>query len=481
MKQQIDHNMDRSSIVNTGSLAHITNIKDTRMMKTKRFSMFTRNIALIAGAVTMLGTPVASYGTAQTAATEPVTVSTECPPTEPVTLEMYIETGFDLPERLANEFTRQYPNVTFDIRKDQFQVITENGPRLMASDDAPDLIRIPQVVGPAEDGLLLNLDPYYEAYGWDTWSQSLLDQMRVGEDGIRGHGSLYGLGIGYNLTGVFYNKEHAAAIGMTSPPATVDEFEALLVKAKEAGLLPIMQFNDIGGINFPYQALFNQFEDPATIAAWIFQQPGATLNTPGAVRAAEYIARWAEAEYFPEDTNALDYTGMMGRFTNGEGVFMFNGDWESANLDTAMGDNVGFFLFPPEQAGDPFVAMSAPASYVIPANAQHPEKMACFLNWVHTNEAARKIIVETTGSWPGGPTELPIPPVPAGKPVTAQTLEAHNLLAESGIAIDFTANATPGIYAGAIRPELQLLVAGRETPEGFVQEIQEAYEEELSR
>lgn len=424
----------------------------------------------------MLTVPAGHRGTARAQDGQPSTTLTS----DPVTLDLYIETGFDLPGRLSEEFTRQYPNVTFDIRRDQFQVITENGPRVMASDDAPDLVRLPQLVGPAQDGLLLNLDPYYAAYGWDQWSQSLLDQMRVGEDGIRGHGSLYALGLGYNVTGVFYNKQLATQIGMTTPPTTIADFEALLGKAKEAGLLPIMQFNDIGGIAFPYQALLNQFEDPAIIAAWIYQQPDASINTPGAVKAAEYIERWGQAGYFPEDANALDYTGMMGRFTGGEGVFMFNGDWESANLDKAMAGNVGFFLFPPEQAEGRFVAMSAPGTYVIPANAEHPDEIVYFFNWAHTNESARQIIVDTTGASPGGPANLPLPPVAEGS-VTAQTLQATNQLAESGVAIDFIANATPGIYAGAIRPELQLLITGNETPEGFVEKLQEAYEEELSR
>jgi raffinose/stachyose/melibiose transport system substrate-binding protein len=449
--------------------------------------MFKRHFAVAALVVIMLGMLAACSGpsgpgampAAQPATTEPGMVSTELT-SEPVTLALYIETGFDLPERLADEFTRQHPNVTFNIRKDQFAVITENGPRVMASDNAPDLIRLPQIVGTAQDGLLLNLDPYYAAYGWDTWSQSLLDQMRVGDDGIRGHGSLYALGLGYNVTGVFYNKELAAQIGMTSPPATIEEFEALLAQAKQAGLLPIVQFNDIGGINFPFNALLNQFEDPAKLADFIYQKPGATINTPATVKAAEYIARWAEEGYFPEDANSLDYTTMMGRFTQGEGVFMFNGDWESANLDTAMGNNVGFFLFPPEQADGRFVAMSAPGTYVVPANAKHPAEMVYFLHWAHTNEAARKIIVETTGASPGGPADLPIPPVPA-ESVKAQTLEAHTQLATSGVAIDFVANATPGLLAGAIRPELQLLVAGQGTPEAFAPKIQEAYEKELNR
>ena len=447
--------------------------------------MFRRSCAMVVLAVMMLTVLVACSGpsgpganqAAQTTATGPVSTTF---PSGPVTLDMYIETGFPLPQKLADEFKHQHPNVTFNIRQDQFQVITENGPREMAGPNPPDLIRIPQVVGPAKDKLLLNLDPYYKAYGWDKWSQSLLNQMRVGADGIRGHGSLYGVGIGYDITGVFYNKKLAAQIGMTSPPTTVDAFEALLAKAKTAGQQPIMQFNDIGGINFPYQALANQFADPASLADWIYNKPGSTLNSAGTVKAAEYIARWGKAGYFPKDANSLDYTTMMGRFEKGTGVFMFNGDWESANLDKAMKDNIGFFLFPSQNAGGRQVAMSAPASYVIPAKARHAAEMVYFLNWVHTNEAARKIIIETNGASPGGPPDLPLPPVAPGT-VLSQTLEATNQLAKSGVAIDFLANATPGIYANAFRPELQLLVAGKETPTGFVQNIQQSYQQELKR
>lgn len=438
--------------------------------------MLSRTLAAIATLFALL-TVVGGLAFAQSGTAD---ASAMCAPSEPVTLDFYLETGFDLPDRLAAEFTRQFPQVTFDIRKDQFAVITENGPRVMASGNAPDLIRLPQVVGPAQDGLALNLDPYYEAYGWDAWSQSLLAQMRVGDDGIRGHGSLYGLGIGYNVTGVFYNKTLAESIGMTEAPATIEEFEALLATASEAGVQPIVQFNDIGGVAFPYQALLNQYGNPDEIAAWIYQQPGASFDSPAAVQAAEVIQRWGEQGYFTPDVNALDYTTMMARFTAGEGLFMFNGDWESANLDGAMGDDVGFFLFPPEAAGDPFVAMSAPGTYVIPARAEHPDATVCFLDWVHTNEEARRIIVDTTGAAPGGPADLPIPEVPADS-VFAQTLEAHQTLAQDGVAIDFIANATPGIYAGAFRPELQLLVAGRSDPEAFVEAIDAAYERELDR
>ena len=43
------------------------------------------------------------------------------PPTcgsSPVTLNAYFETGFDLPFKLSDEFTKQFPNVKWDIKQD---------------------------------------------------------------------------------------------------------------------------------------------------------------------------------------------------------------------------------------------------------------------------------------------------------------------------------------------------------------------------
>ena len=162
------------------------------------------------------------------------------------------------------------------------------------------------------------------------------------------------MGLNYSLTGVFYNKELAAQIGMTEPPKTVAEFEDLLAKAKDAGLLPIMQWNATasgGGLAFPLQNLMAAYGPTEPINDWIFQKPGATIDTPTNLTAAEHLQQWVEAGYFPEDANAIEYTDANARFGKGEGVFMFNGDWQNAVYDKDLPGNVGFFVFPPAEAG----------------------------------------------------------------------------------------------------------------------------------
>src|SRR5438552_11107472 len=62
--------------------------------------------------------------------------------TSPVKLNAYFETGFDLPFKLSEEFTKQFPNVTWDIKQDQFTNLINETPRVLASDNPPDLIRL---------------------------------------------------------------------------------------------------------------------------------------------------------------------------------------------------------------------------------------------------------------------------------------------------------------------------------------------------
>ena len=154
--------------------------------------------------------------------------------TDPVVLNAVFETGFDLPFKLSEEFTKQFPNVTWKISQDQFANLISTTPRLLAGDNPPDLIRLPTMVSLVKDNLLKNLDDYATAFGWDKWPAAQLAQNRVGTDGTRGAGSLYAAGLNYSLTGVFYNKELATQIGMTEAPKTVAEFEDFLAKAKAA-------------------------------------------------------------------------------------------------------------------------------------------------------------------------------------------------------------------------------------------------------
>lgn len=100
----------------------------------KKLFWQTFSLLLVASIIlTACGTPAVTEAPAATeAATEEVpteAVATDAPAeaslscgTDPVVLNAYFETGFDIPFKLAEEFTKQYPNVTWDIKQDQLQI-----------------------------------------------------------------------------------------------------------------------------------------------------------------------------------------------------------------------------------------------------------------------------------------------------------------------------------------------------------------------
>ena len=437
------------------------------------------------GTSTPAGSATAAPSTSG-ASTTPAGSATAAGPscgTGPVQLNAYFETGFDLPFKLSDEFTKQYPNVTWKISQDQFTNLMNATPRLLSGDNPPDLIRLPSMVSLVKDNLLKNLDDYVTAFGWDKFPPAQLAQNRVGTDGTRGSGSLYAAGLNYSLTGVFYSKKLAQQIGMTAAPTTVAEFEALLKKAKDAGLLPIMAWNATasgGGLAFPLQNLMAAYGPTGPINDWIFQKQGATIDTPTNLTAAQHLQQWVGAGYFPKDVNAIEYTDANARFGKGEGVFMFNGDWQDATYDKDQPQGVGFFVFPPGEAAGKVAAMSAPLTYGIGAKAKNADCAAFFLNWVATNDKARQIDVAVGGSNPGGPPDLTVPQATAGS-VTNETLSAGAQVGKDNGAMDFIANATGSIFAQGWTPELQKLVGGKQDAAGLLKAVQAEYQKELSR
>lgn len=406
-----------------------------------------------------------------------VEVNTELT-TEEVTLTIADETGFPVTDVLAEEFTKQHPNVTFEITRDTFQNLTANAPRLLAGDNPPDLIRLPTIGEAANDGLLANLDPYAEAYGWDAWPETQLSPLRMNDEGTRGSGPLYQVGLGYSITGIYMNTAIAEELGIDGPPETMAELEEDLATAKAAGEVPIMAGDQDGVVNFVVQAAMNQYADKDEFLSWMFNEPGSSYNTEGNIEGAELIRTWADEGYFPEDINAVDYFTFVTRFSEGEGLFAFNGNWEAANYQEALGGDVTFFLVPPVEEGGDHVAMGAANSFSVAAGSDDLDTTAYFLDWIHTDPAARQIITDVTGASPGGDPALEQPTVEEGS-LIANALEMAAQIGEENGQVDFMSNTTAGIYAGAIIPESQLLVTSMITGEEFVTRVQEFYESEV--
>jgi raffinose/stachyose/melibiose transport system substrate-binding protein len=439
-----------------------------------------RALAVLAGAtVALLALAGCAPGSSTTSQGTSGKVSTTLT-TKKVTLKIQDETGFPVTSDLATEFTKQHPNVTFKVVRDSFQNLIANAPRLMASADAPDLIRLPTLGSTVKDGLLTNLDPYFTAYGWDKFPAGQLAGARMTKDGVRGEGSLWQFGLGYSVTGIYMNQKLADQVGITTLPSTIDELEADLQKAKDAGVLPIQTGMQDGVGTFVLQALINQYGDKSKLIDWMFNKSGATFDTDASLKGATTFQDWAKKGYLPPDVNAINYTTMVANFSAGQGLFMWDGNWDAANVDKALGKGgAQFFLMPPATKSGKFVAMGTGNTFAVPAKSKNHDTMAYFLNWIATNDKARAIMVDVTGASPGGNPSQKLPSVEKGS-LIEKALELSSKVAADDGFTDFIANTTAGIYQGALQPDEQLLLTDKMDPKAFVTAIQAFYLKDLA-
>ena len=400
---------------------------------------------------------------------------------EPVTLRLLVNSGVDVAfyTALGELFHAKHANVTVKVENQDYATLTTNIAHILAGSNAPDLVRVSQLGNLIKDHLLTNLDPYAEAYGWDTWPQSQFASTRVGPDGKqRGTGSLYAAGPGFGLTGVYYNKALAQRIGMTQPPATVAEFEQLLAKAKGAGLQPIMINGKDGGSVYPLQNLVMSAGGAQAVQDWNYAKPGASIDNAETVKGATTLQQWGQAGYLPADVNDIDQTRAPAEFIKGNGVFFPSGNWQAPGLDKAGAGKFGFFLFPPGEAGGPSYAMTAAANLGIPAKSPNADIAAAFLDFVQTNAQARQNTVALGGLVPAGPADAPAPTAPEGSAVAATVAAFQELLKSNGL-VGFLADATASIHVNSLIPQTQLLLAGKTTPEAYAAKVQSDYERDL--
>lgn len=435
---------------------------------------------LAAGAVALLALAGCAPGSIGGGGSAPTAVSTDLG-TKPVTLDVMVTTP-DVPlfTALGKAFTAEHSNVTVKVESQDYTALTTNIAHLLSGTSAPDVVRIASFGNLVKDKLVTDLDPYGKTYGWTSWPQSQFASTRIAADGVqRGSGALYGVGPGFGLTGVYYNKALAAQIGMTAAPKDLAGFEDLMSKAKAAGILPIVENGKDGGTAFLLQNLQMDYAgSTATVQDWINDKPGASIDTPDTVKAAQTLQQWATSGYLSPDVNAVDQTQAPGQFTGGGGLFFASGNWQAPGLDAAGAGKFGFFLFPPMSAGGDYSAMTAADTLAVPSKAKHAAAAAAFLNFIQTNKAARQDTVDLGGVVPAGPVEASTPSTKSGSVVGATVAAFRSLLKSNGL-VDFMANATASVNVNAIVPQTQLLVANQTTPADYAKALQTEYTREL--
>jgi raffinose/stachyose/melibiose transport system substrate-binding protein len=324
-------------------------------------------------------------------------------------------------------------------------------------------------------GLLLPLDNYAQAYGWNTRvSPNVLRVSSWTPDGKEfGTGSLYGYTTMGEIVGVYYNKQILSNLGLTIP-STFSEFENDLEVAKQAGQIPIQFANNdaFPGIH-EFATIQDQMAPTSYLTDLIFgtQRDQLSFDTPENVQAATTLQDWANKGYFTPGFGGAGYDDSVSNFAKGQGLFMITGNWIVANLG-ADNTDFGFFPMPPANAGDPPVATGgAGFPLAIAAGSDHPDAAAAYIDWM-TSDHASDLLLQTG--------EIPLhngaaPKVRSGT-VLADVVDAARKVSDANGIVPYEDWATPTFY-DTLTSSIQELMVNRLTPQQFVTNVEADYKD----
>jgi raffinose/stachyose/melibiose transport system substrate-binding protein len=435
--------------------------------------------------LTVLGALIAAACTPGTATVQPsappAPATTGVPDTGPITLTVWDQEYGQVSrvwDRLNAEFEQRYPNVTVKRVKRDFNELKTLLRLAISGPNPPDVVEVnqgwPDMGQLVKAGLLLPLDNYATAYGWnDRVSQNVRAVSSWTPDGKQfGTGSLYGYTTMGEIVGVYYNKQKLADLGL-GLPTTFDDFEHDLAVAKQAGEVPIMFGNNdaFPGIH-EFAVIQDRMAPTSDLTDFIFGSQGSQLSfdTPANLQAATTLQDWAKAGYFTPGFGGGGYQDAVNNFANGQGLFMITGNWIVADLG-ADNRNFGFFVLPPKEAGAPPVSTGgAGFPLSITASSEHPDAAAAYIDWMTSDHASELLV--------------PTGQIPLHTGATASTVEPGTVLADViGAAAAVTASngvvpyedwASPTFY-DTLTASIQELMADRVTPQEFVSKVQQDY------
>lgn len=220
------------------------------------------------------------------------------------------------------------------------------------------------------------------------------------------------------IHGFIYNVEAFEKLGVTAPPATVEEFTALLDKIKTDGTYtPLamgtkdqwesatMGFQNIG------PNLWKGEEGRKALIAGT-----AKLTDAPYVETLKQLAGWAP--YLPSDFEGIAYPDAQQYFVSGKAAIYPAGSWDISFFE-GQGMKIGFFGPPVQKAGDTcYISDHTDIALGMNAKTANADEARTFLDWVASDEFATLYANALPGFYP-----LSNNPVVLEDPVAQQAVD----------------------------------------------------------
>jgi raffinose/stachyose/melibiose transport system substrate-binding protein len=322
------------------------------------------------------------------------------------------------------------------------------------------------LAGYARVGALAPLDAYYAQYGWEQ-----VNDFYKGRNSF--DGQIYGLPMEQDLMGVYYNKDLFAEHGL-AVPTTYAEFQALVEKLKEEGIVPVAFGNRDRWPATNTFSLILGLTAGRELEEQVFFGDEPWTN-PAFVEAAQTFQDWAQADYFPRGFNGVGYDEANALFLSGRAGMTVTGTWVLQDMIRNAEFDLGVFMLPAIAEGVPNGTMWGEGSqWQLSATASPAvqDAAAAYLNCLVSPES-RQIWVQKGHTVPIGTTPEELAAWNAD-PVVQEFFTAGLATPDANF---YDLHTTlPESVTQVLYPELQRLVGGEVTATEFLTTMQAAWE-----
>lgn len=405
---------------------------------------------------------------------------------EKVTLlvwDQWTEAAGEAADQVYASFMDEHPNI--EIKREVATVegqLRETAKTALASGTGPDVIYYdvgPGFVGVLADaGLLLPLDEMAAQYGWnERVYQSAKDWATL-------DGQFYGLPLGSQFLGLYYNQTLLTEAGLTVPETAADLL-TFCADAKAKGYIPLAYGNNPGWQAFHQFAMTaNNMLGPEGTANLLFNNQG-RWDSPELITAMKlFFVDMQAAGCFIPDANAVTYDDAASVFYAGQALMLPTGSWLVSDIETNAPDQeFGIVPFPAIEGGQGRVLPAGVGSaYYISAKSAHPAEAGMLLDHIIAESSVQTWVEDGQV----------IPPVPFDasawelSPLFRFVVDTLQSAGQAGTASP-TAGGSPelGYYIDLATPEqfntvmqdgFQAMLAGDKTAELQAVDLQAAWE-----
>jgi len=274
----------------------------------------------------------------------------------PVTLTWWhnatADPGLAAWQKVANDYHAAHPNVTIKVTPIQNEQFTTKVPAALESNDPPSIYQ--QWGGGSEatqleSGKLMDMTSAVSSWIGDLGPAASNWQV---------NGKWYGVPYDYHIVGFWYRTDLFTKAGITSPPATMDDLNADVVKLKAAGIAPVAIGSKDRWPDAFYWEYFVLRECPQnTISSSIGAK---ALTDPCFTKAGQDMQAFLATKPFqnaflgtPAQQGAGSSAGLV---ANGQAAMELQGDWDLAVMpslatDKNFASKMGWFPFPAVTGG----------------------------------------------------------------------------------------------------------------------------------